>query len=156
MAHTASPRGSTLQAAIVIISVLTLVAAGMIRRSTTELEAAGARRGYDVALSCADGARELLVSQFRTYGVVLTSLQLDETVADRRYASGHYDHFGVRTVTPVDPGLIGGTSDNAMDVANRSARIQVGGAAYRISVVCSDSRESNRQSEIEFVVRFGM
>lgn len=149
-------RGSTLVVTVVIIAVLTIVAIGMIRRSTTELEAAGARRGYDVALSCADGARELLLSQFRTYGVVLTTLQLDETVGNRRYASGHFDRFGLRTVVPVDPGLVGGATDNAMDLANRSARLPIGGAAYRVTVVCSDSSESNRQSEVEFVVRFGM
>ena len=98
----------------------------------------------------------MLLSQFRTYGVVVTGLQLDRTVSTRRFASGHYDTFGLQTVTPVDRGLVGGGSDNAMDLANRSTRVALGGSVYRVSVVCSDSRASDRQSEVEFLVRFGL
>lgn len=149
-------RGSTLVAVVVVIVVLTVVGLGLTRRAVGELEASTAKRQYDQAVSCAEGAREMLLSQFRTYGVVLTALTLDTSSGDRRFASGHFDRFGLQTVTPVDRSNVGGGTDNAMDITNRTARIGLGGAYYRITVVCSDSRAADRQSEVEFLVRFGL
>ena len=151
-------RGSTLVVAITLIAVLTVVAAGMIRRGNAGMEAANARRQYDVAVSCAAGARQLRRSQFRAYGIDLTQITLDETAGNRRYATGHYDQFGIseKTVVPVDRSSIGVVGENAMDLSNRGIRVALGGAYYRITVVCSDSTSANRQSEVEFLVRFGL
>ena len=150
------PRGSTLVVAITLAAVLTVVAAGLIHRGNTQMEAASARRHYDTSVACADGARELLLSQFRAFGVDLSQLRLDQKVGSRRYASGHYDTFGVTSVEPVDRTSIGASSDNAIDLSNRAVRIALGGAYYRITVVCSDSEDQDRQSEVEFLMRFGL
>src|SRR5690606_29832280 len=129
------PRGSTLVVAVTLTAVLTVVAAGMIRRGTAEMESATARRHYDTAVACADGARELLLSQFRAFGVDLSQLKLDQKVGPRRFSSGHYDQFGIESVEPVDKSAIGAATENAIDLSNRAVRVALGGAYYRITVV---------------------
>lgn len=148
-------RGSVLITTVIVTAVLAVVAAGMIRRGTTEIESASAKRNYDTSVSCADGARELLLSQFRAYGVDLTNLTLNLPIGDRRYATGHYDSFGVKSVEPVDRASVAASTENAMDLANRSMKVALGGAFYRVTVVCADSA-GGRQSEVEFVLRFGL
>lgn len=152
------PRGSTLTVAITITAVLTIVAAGLIRRTTAEMESASAKRNYDQSVTCADGARELLLSQFRAYGVDLTNVTLNDTLGNRRVASGHYDRFEInqKGVEPVDRNAVSAATDNAMDLANRTVRVALGGAYYRVSVVCADSTNLTRQAEVEFLIRFGL
>lgn len=155
-------RGSILLVAVIMTAVLAVVAVALIRRLEKATESAAAKRHYDTAVACADGARELLISQFRTFGVRPTDLILNEVVGSsdepgsRRYASGHYDQFGVKSVEVVPAEMFASSGEAAMDIANRTAATRLGGAFYRITVVCSDPREAARQSEVEFLVRFGL
>jgi Tfp pilus assembly protein PilX len=149
-------QGATLIVAVVMVGVLAVISAALVRRVAVEMESASAKRHYDVSVSCADGARELLISSFRTFGVLPTSLTLNQVVGERRYASGHYDTFGVTSVEPVGAEQFASAAESAMDISNRAARSRLGGAFYRITVVCSDKNQPTRQSEIEFLVRFGL
>lgn len=148
-------RGAAILVAIIIIGVLTVVAAGLARRSSNEIEAVSAKRHYDTGISCADGARQLLMSQFRTFGTSPSELVLNQTVGDKRYLSGHYDTFAVKSVVPstaAQSGNIGVT-----DMANRTSKAKLGGQVYRMTVLCANHGGStNRQSEVEFLVRFGL
>lgn len=158
MRSTSRRRGSSLLLAIVIIGILAVIAVALLKRTQTEMESISAKRHYDVAVSCADGARQMLMSQFRTFGVSPTSIVLDQTVGDKRYTSGHYDNFGIASVVPgagTQAGAIGVT-----DIANRTSKAKLGGQVYRMTVVCTDTAtvngKSSRQSEVEFLVRFGL
>jgi hypothetical protein len=68
--------------------------------------------------------------------------------------SGHYDQFAMATVVPAAGTLAG--SVGVSDIANRISKAALGGQIYRMSVVCTDSSGANRQSEVEFLVRFGL
>jgi hypothetical protein len=152
--HMRSDRGSALLVVVILVAVLGVVALALVRRTTSELDSIGAKRNYDVAQECADGAREMLYSQFRTYGVMPADLQMDTNVGTKRYASGHYDQFNMKSVvvtTQTTSGTIG-----ASDIVNRTGRSGLGGTVYRMAVVCSDASNPNRQSEVEFLVRFGL
>lgn len=149
-----SERGSALVVAIVIVAILAVVGLALTRRTTNEMEAVGGKRYYDSAVTCADGAREMLLSQFRTSGMGPTSLTLDQTVDTKRMTSGHYDQFAMATIVPAAGTLAGAVGVN--DIANRISRASLGGQIYRMSVVCTDSSGTNRQSEVEFLVRFGL
>jgi hypothetical protein len=147
-------RGSALLVAIILVAVMAIVAIALVNRSTNEIDAVGSKRNYDVAVSCADGARQMLMSSFRTFAVSPASLTLDKTVGDKRLTSGHYDTFALQSVVPStgsSAGAIGAT-----DIVNRTWNTRLGGQVYRMTVVCTDSNSANRQSEVEFLVRFGL
>src|SRR5262249_23389040 len=76
-------RGSSLLLAIIIIAVLSIVALGIVKMGSTEADAVGAKRRYDHAVTCSDAARDLLLSQFKTYSVTPTSLTLNQVIDDQ-------------------------------------------------------------------------
>jgi hypothetical protein len=152
--RTTNDRGSALLVAIILVGVMAIVALALITRTNNEMEAVSSKRHYDVAVECADGARQMLMSSFRTFGLPPASLTLDKTVNDKRYSSGHYDTFAVQTVaaaTGVSTGSVG-----VSDIVNRTRGATLGGQMYRMTVVCTDSASATRQSEVEFLVRFGL
>jgi hypothetical protein len=149
-----SDRGSALLVAIILVAVMAIVALALVNRSTNEIDAVGSKRNYDVAVSCADGARQMLMSSFRTFGVSPASLSLDKTVGDKRLTSGHYDTFALQSVVPSTGSSAGAIG--ASDIVNRTSNTRLGGQVYRMTVVCTDSTSANRQSEVEFLVRFGL
>ena len=153
-ANRANDRGSALIVAMILMIVLAVVGIAIVNRTTREVDAVASKRHWDRAGTCADGARQMLLSQFRAYGIQLTSLQMQATVGDQQYASGHYDAFNVTSVAEA-----GGTPGGAVgtDAANRITRRSggLGGRGYRFTVVCGDSGQPTHQQEIEFLVNFG-
>jgi len=149
-------RGSSLLLALMIVAILTVVAFAIVQMGSTEADAVGAKRRYDHAVSCSDAARDLLMSQFRAYNISPTSLTMNQVVDDQVMASGHYDNLAVTSVVPATG--FGSGVGGASDVSNRIAASGLGGQVYRMTVVCGSSRTdaSSRQSEVEFLVRFGL
>ena len=147
-------RGSALIAAMILMILLAVVGIALVNRTTREVDAVASKRHWDRSMSCAEGARQMLLSQFKAYGVNLTSLQLQKQVGDQQYASGHYDSFNVTSVQEA-----GGTPGGAVggDAANRITRRSggLGGKGYRLTVVCRDNAASTHQQEVEFLVNFG-
>jgi hypothetical protein len=153
----AGQRGSSLLLALMIVAILTIVAFAIVQMGSTEADAVGAKRRYDHAVSCSDAARDLLMSQFKAYNVTPTSLTLNQVIDDQIMASGHYDNLAVTSV--VAAAGFGSGMGGASDVSNRIARAGLGGQVYRMTVVCTSSAlldASSRQSEVEFLVRFGL
>ena len=146
--------GSALIIAMILMVVLAVVGLAIVNRTTSEVDAVASKRHYDRSLACAEGARQMLLSQFRAYGVNLAGLQLSRVVGDQTYASGHYDNFNVASVGEAGgtPGGIVG-SDAANRITKRSGGL--GGKGYRFTVICSDSAGSTHQQEVEFLVNFG-
>ncbi len=147
-------RGAALIIAVVLVVLLTLIGATLIQRNSDTIDAAGAKKKYDVAVTCADGARQLLLSQFRTYGTNPTSIVIDQTIGDKRYTTGHYDTFALSTVATSSSSA--GRTVGVSDATNRSTGPHLGGTVYRMTVVCTDTSQSSHQSEVEFLVRFGL
>jgi hypothetical protein len=147
-------RGSALIIALLLMAIFAVIGVALVTRTSREVDAVASKRHWDRSMSCADGARQMLFSQFRAYGVNVTSLQLAQTVGDQQYASGHYDSFNV---TSVD--LAAGTPSGGIgaDAANRVTRRAggLGGKGYRFTVVCRDATQPTHQQEVEFLVNFG-
>ena len=141
-----------------IVAILGVVAFGIVQMGATETDAAGAKRRYDKAVSCTDAARDLLLSEFRLYGTDPTSLTLNQVLDDQRMTSGHYDNLAVTSVSLAKG--YGSGSVGMTDVTNRVAKFGLGGQVYRMTVVCSSANAGldagTRQSEVEFLVRFGI
>ena len=144
---------------MILMVVLAVVGVAIVNRTTREVDAVASKRHWDRAMNCAEGARQMLLSQFRTYTTQgVTNLSLLRTVGDQVYASGHYDNFQVTSVSEAGGtpgGMVGG--DAANRITKRSGGL--GGKGYRFTVVCSDSTgqldAGTHQQEVEFLVNFG-
>ena len=147
-------RGSALVIAMILMVVLAVVGLAVVKRTSSEVDAVASKRHWDRAMTCAEGARQMLLSQFRAYSVQLQNLQLSKTIGDQQYNTGHYDSFNVTTV-----GEAGGTPGGAVgsDAANRITKRSggLGGKGYRFTVVCRDNAAATHQQEVEFLVNFG-
>ena len=153
LSHRPTQRGSSLLFVVVILAILAIVGIAIVTRASREGDASVAKRQYDKSVACAEGARELLLSQFRVFGLSPLSLVLNTPVDDKTMATGHYDSIAVTSVTPAS-----GATSNSMDVsdvANKITSATLGGQLYRMTVVCA-SAGNTRQSEVEFLVRFGL
>lgn len=160
--HSRSRRGTALIFAVVMLAVLAIVGLAIIGQANAEGDGSVAKRQYDRSIACADAARELLNSQFRLYGLNPTTLTLDTpleygastSVPDRSGRTGHYDSVTVTNAVVAATGSTSG-SMGVSDMSNRTVRTALGGQLYRMTVVCSSAGNS-RQSEIEFLVKFGL
>ncbi|MBF5042812.1 hypothetical protein FGE12_10445 [Aggregicoccus sp. 17bor-14] len=156
-------RGSALLLAVMLVLVLAIVGLAIANRASSEGESVSAKRHHDASVSCADTARELLMSKFSAYGASPTQVTLSESVNDHTLATGHYDLSGA-TVTSVVAVTSGSAQSQigVSDVSNRIAKAGLGGQVYRMTVVCSSSAPGStadggfRQSEVEYLVRFGL
>lgn len=148
-----APRGAALIVTLLLLTVLLVIGAGIVRRTQHTTDATAEKRRYDASVSCAEGAREMLLGQFRAFGVTITDLQMDTKVGDRRLASGHYDQFDIKTVRSLAGSGAFGTQA-VTGTSNRMLAVGLGGVPYVFTVVCSDA--GGRQTEVEFFIRFGL
>jgi Tfp pilus assembly protein PilX len=155
--HARSARGAALIIAMVLVAVLAVVALALVRRTNNEMDAIGGKRNYDRSVSCAEAGRQMLLSQFRVFGIDPTSIVLNTHAGNLNVSTGHYDNFAIQTVQAVGKAAGAGVNGTAaaLDAANRLSATGLGGTVYRFNVVCADSN-SDHQSEVEFEVRFGL
>src|SRR2546422_9945795 len=123
-------RGSALIVSMILMIVLAVVGIALVNRTTREVDAVASKRHWDRSMSCAEGAREMLLSQFRAYGVNLVNLQMQRQIGDQQYATGHYDNFNVTSVA--EPGgppraLVGGAAAHPSTPPGRG----LGGKGWR-------------------------
>lgn len=152
--HARHERGATLVITLVLIAAVTITAATLLQRTRVSMDGANATRHHFSSTTCADGAREMLLSRFRAFNVDFSELRLDVSVAGKRYSSGHFDDFNIQSVTPLAGSQVL-VEDHTMGIANRAVRVGLGGAPYRIVVTCTDT-DGGRQTEVDFLVRFGL
>lgn len=152
-------RGLSMLVVLILIVVLTLMAFAVITMASREVDAVSAKRRFDKGVSCAESARNLLLSQFQLYGQAPTSLVLNTVLDDRLLATGHFDNVSVTGVTSVSSSSAT-TPIGATDMSNRITRRGLGGQLFRINVVCSKADGSGapigEQNEVEYLVRFGL
>src|SRR5207245_8932831 len=106
--HARSARGAALLAAMVLVAILAVVALGLVRRTNNERDAVGGKRNSDRSVSCAEAGRQMLLSQFRVFGLAPTSIVLNTHVGNLKVYTGHYDNFAIQTVQAVGKAGAGG------------------------------------------------
>ena len=159
-------RGSALVVTLILITVLSIVALALVKRSTNEIDSVSAKRHYDATASCAEAARNLILSKFSTAGANLTQLGLQITIGDKTFYTGHYsvtlpdggpsNYVADGGVVALQPGSGGGSSGGATDSANKIFKLSLGTTPYRVVVVCQDANNVSRQTEVEFTVNYGL
>jgi hypothetical protein len=167
--HGRAQRGSILLLALVLVVVLGLLGAAALSFSRSELAAARTARGGEELLACADAGRQYLLSRFKLFAMKPASLTValssDKLTGPCPPAAGSDEkclmggHLGDTrtTVQGVRASPAGGDrgTRNARDLSNVVADANsLGGTDYQIVVHCMDGR--GRESEVEFVVRFGL
>jgi type II secretory pathway pseudopilin PulG len=152
-------RGAALLIAMVLVAVLAVIALGLVNRATNEMQAVSAKRHYDSAVSCADGAQALIRSQLQTYGKTATTMST--VINDATYTTGHYSN--PLTITAVGPYVQGtpkaggsGTSTGG-DMANRVGGGSTNGTTtFQATVVCSNTLNPGHQIEVDVLFSFGL
>jgi len=63
LVHPKHDRGSALIVAMILMIVLAVIGVAIVNRTTREVDAAASKRHWDRSMSCAEGARQMLLSQ---------------------------------------------------------------------------------------------
>jgi hypothetical protein len=171
-----SQRGSALIIAVIVVLIVSVIGIGILRFAFRETAGANAGAREQALVSCAESARQMLMSQFNALGLKPTSIAslsvpLDTTGAGAAvYArGGHYGSTGVVTtnsivsVTQVTylPDNAFGPSKGVREITNVVAPVSQGGNPIKVVVHCQAGGDgitatSGRQLEVEFGVRFGL
>jgi hypothetical protein len=154
-------RGSALLITLISLAVLGVLVLGAIQFTGTNRLAAVSKMRGDRVSACADTARRYLLSRLRVYGLDPTSLTLEQTLMDDAVAqrrstmtTTHYNEPNAQaTVVAVSASSVSSARGQARDLANRLVSPTMGGAYYRVVVMC---KEENRASELEFLFRYGL
>lgn len=158
----ARDRGSALLTAVVVVLVVTIIGVGIISYAAREIAGASAGAQRQGLVSCAESARQLLLSRFHAVGLVPTSLDalnvtMDGTGGRVAAVGGHVDQPDASVqVSQVRflPDNAFGPSSRTRDITNTVSLIGQGGKPLRVVVHCVDG--GGRQLEVEFGVRFGL
>jgi hypothetical protein len=162
-----SPRGNALMLTVIAMAVLLLLVGGAIQFTNYNREASSEKLRGDRVGACADAARRHLLSRLKLFRATTELQILDTTLIDdpdpsarTRIMTGHYNDTksdtAQATVVGVDPVLMGASSRQVRDIANTVPATGgfMGGQYYRVVVKCKET--SGRESEVEFLFRYGL
>jgi hypothetical protein len=160
--QTSPPRGNALLITLIAIAVLMLMVAGAIQFTHYNREAAVEKSRGDRVGACAEAARRHLLSRLKLFHapgrLTLASELIDDADPTLRsqVLTGHYgDTAAEATVVAVSPAAMGAASRQVRDITNvMPAGGTLGGQYYRVVVKCRES--GGRESEVEFVFRYGL
>ncbi len=158
-----TPRGNALMMTVIALGVLMMLVGGAIQFTNYNREATSEKLRGDRVSACADAARRHMLSRlklFRASGdfkLLETKLIDDPDPAERsKMMTGHYGGTAQPTVVAVDPVLMGAATRQVRDIANAApgGGGTLGGQYYRVVVKCQEA--SGRESEVEFLFRYGL
>lgn len=159
-----APRGNALMMTLIAISVLTLLVCGAIQFTNYNREATAEKLRGDRVSACADAARRHLLSRLKLLNnpslKFFKAELIDDPDPEARSVmkTGHYDPQPMvdNSVAVVSARLMGEGDNQARDIANiaPSGDGTLGGKYYRVVVKCQEA--SGRESEVEFLFRYGL
>ena len=161
--RTRAPRGNALMLTLIAISVLMVLVGGAIQFTNYNREATAEKLRGDRVSACADSARRHLLSRLRLFRAtndlqILDTKLIDDPKPEARsqLRTGHYGGDKAEaTVVAVSPALMGAANRQARDIANVAASGTLGGQYFRVVVKCQEA-SSGRESEVEFLFRYGL
>jgi hypothetical protein len=170
-----SNRGSVMIFAVAAVAILLLMVVAVVKWSGGAGQAVTAKVSGDRMDACAQAARRYLLSQLSLNGVNATEVTIPAegatgpvTIPDAvnaadqtRIYTGHYTESpsgtpsAETTISLVSGGAMGASRQQVRDLTNALPGSSVlGGQYFRVVVKCRQS--DNRESEYEFVFRYGM
>lgn len=161
--RTSIPRGNALLMTLIAVSVLMVLVVGAIQFTNSNREATTEKIRGDKVTACADAARRHLLSRLKLYGSSSSFQLLDTKLIDdpdpnarSQMVTGHYGTPATPTVVSVNPAQMGASDRQVVDISNKLLANGgfMGGQYYRVVVKCQES--SGRESEVEFLFRYGL
>ncbi|HYO74806.1 MAG TPA: hypothetical protein VEU33_52920 [Archangium sp.] len=161
--RTRAPRGNALMLTLIAISVLMVLVGGAIQFTNLNREATAEKLRGERVGACADAARRHLLSRLRLFRATSELQILDTKLIDHedpnersRMMTGHYGSEAQSTVVAVNAVAMGEATKQARDIANTvtDSNGTLGGKYYRVVVKCQES--AGRESEVEFLFRYGL
>ena len=158
-----APRGNALMLTLIAIAVLMVLVGGAIQFTNYNREATTEKLRGDRVSACADAARRHLLSRLKLFRATSELQILDTTLIDdpdpsarSQMMTGHYGGEAENTVVSVSAASMGAATKQARDIANTvtDSGGTLGGKYYRVVVKCHEN--SNRESEVEFLFRYGL
>ncbi len=152
-------RGNALLPALIIVLVLTMVAAASLTiAQLSRRDAVREGRNFTQA-ACVDAARQAVLGRLRVFGLDPTSIVLDQAVAvdsgTRTLRTGHIGGPAITSIAAIPPQLVGGSGARNRDISNLIVPSPVlGGRHYRVVVKCSDPAAG--EMELEFTFKYGL
>ncbi|HYO59487.1 hypothetical protein [Archangium sp.] len=156
-------RGNALLMTLVAMGVLMLLVGGAIQFTNYNREATSEKLRGDRVSACADAARRHMLSRLKLFSASTAFQLLDTKLIDdpdpqarSRLVTGHYGTQAQATVVSVNPVQMGASDRQVRDIANTAPAGGgfLGGQYYRVVVKCQES--SGRESEVEFLFRYGL
>ncbi|WNG38982.1 hypothetical protein F0U60_39305 [Archangium minus] len=163
--RTRVPRGNALLLTVIAIAVLMVLVGGAIQFTNRNREASAEKLRGDRVNVCAEAARRHLLSRLSLFQATGSLQILDTRLIDdpdpdarSRMTTGHYGNdTAVATVKTVDAVTMGAAGRQARDMANAApSSATLGGQYYRVVVKCEESSGGGRESEVEFLFRYGL
>jgi hypothetical protein len=164
--RTRAPRGNALMLTIIALAVLMILVGGAIRFTNYNREATSEKLRGDRISACADAARRHMLSRLKLFSAstdfqLLDTQLIDDPDPDARtkMVTGHYGSSAAQvTVVSVNPVQMGAAGRQVRDIANTSPAGGgfLGGQYYRVVVKCQESGNLGRESEVEFLFRYGL
>jgi hypothetical protein len=149
---------------LIALAVLMMLVGGAIQFTNYNREATAEKLRGDRVSACADAARRHMLSRlklFRASGdfkLLSTKLIDSPEPAERsKLTTGHYgEKDPMPTVVAVDPVLMGAATRQVRDISNAapSGGGTLGGQYFSVVVKCQEY--SGRESEVEFLFRYGL
>ncbi|HEX5753456.1 MAG TPA: hypothetical protein VFZ09_45085 [Archangium sp.] len=162
--RTRAPRGNALMLTLIAIAVLMVLVGGAIQFTNYNREATVEKLRGDKVGACADAARRHLLSRLKLFRATTELQVLDTRLIDdpdpsarSKMKTGHYgSDDAVNTVVAVNAVAMGEATKQARDIANTvtDSGGTLGGKYYRVVVKCQES--GGRESEVEFLFRYGL
>ncbi len=161
--ETRVPRGNALMVTLIAVAVLMMLVGGAIQFTHYNREASAEKLRGDQVGACADAARRHLLSRLKLFQATSELQILDTKLIDdpdpnarSRMVTGHYGTGAEATVVAVNSVLMGEATRQARDVANTvtDSNGTLGGKYYRVVVKCQE--RGGRESEVEFLFRYGL
>ena len=157
-------RGNALLVAMIAMALLTILVTGAIVFTGQNQRAANSKVSADEVKACADLARRYVFSRLKVFGsnvvgpdelILMTTIVDDASAAKRSTISTrHYDDVTAAATGAVIPKGSLGVDDSTPDKANKILLGNEGEASFGVVMMCQQA--SGRQSEVEFVFKFGI
>jgi type II secretory pathway pseudopilin PulG len=158
-------RGFSLIAAMIVITIATLMVVGAIAYTGSERAAAVQHSRSERLSGCVQAARNLFFSQMRVLQGNVANTTVDAGVAHDgnliRITTGHYGSVAISAVKKLGDSQVAGAGEQVYDISNVVGKPKLLAGYYSVTAVCQEKATGLTGSlppeqEIEFVVRVGL
>jgi type II secretory pathway component PulK len=158
--------GNILLVTLIALAVASLMVVAAIQFTGVNRRGAASQLRGDQISSCAEAARRYLISKLDALHMPVTELKVNERLPDNEdlehqtyMMTAHYGgDAGTNTISVVSSSAIGQARSQVREMSNVApSSTTLGGQYYRVVMKCQESsEEGGRESELEFVFRYGM